>query len=255
MALAKAFDARLTGLHVEADPEVAPGTAVGRLNRAVELIASSNASIARRSHEAFVSALRSSNLRHQWLSAKGDVTQNIIGWSRYADLVIIGQYESQGEPLHHPLPVCHRVSIKSGRPILVLPGSEEAVAAFARILIAWDGSREAVRAVHDAMPFLMRAERTDVIVVRPDIEHLASDVADPKWLSAHLRNRGVTVGDWKIADEPEPIAKSIERAVSDGTFDLLVMGAYSRPDWYEFIAGGTTQSLLLSSPIPLLISH
>lgn len=65
----------------------------------------------------------------------------------------------------------------------------------------------------------------------------------------------VAVKKWTTDCRTMNAAKRIRREIDSGAFDLLVMGGYSRPDWYEFILGGTTQSLLLTSSIPVLISH
>jgi nucleotide-binding universal stress UspA family protein len=129
----------------------------------------------------------------------------------------------------------------------VLPGG------FARIAIAWDGSREAVRAVHDALPLLRRSQSVQIVTVTsPSVE--AGDV-DVERLAAHLANHGITVGSNVLpvgaAEEQELLRQQIEQ----GDYDLLVMGGYSHPRWLEFIFGGTTQSILLSSKIPVLVSH
>jgi hypothetical protein len=79
--------------------------------------------------------------------------QGISHRARYADLVILGQYEWQGSPETHPLPIAHPVVLRCGRPVLVVPAAVQQ-SALARIAIAWEGSREAVRAVHDALPLL-----------------------------------------------------------------------------------------------------
>ena len=80
--------------------------------------------------------------------ANGDVASAIIDSSRYADLVILGQYEWQGPHLSHPLPIAHSVVLGCGRPVLVVPGVF-GPNSLARVAVAWDGSREAVRAVHE----------------------------------------------------------------------------------------------------------
>jgi len=73
--------------------------------------------------------------------------------ARYADLVILGQYEWQGHQVAHPLPIAQSVVSRCGRPVLVVPAANEPTS-FDRAAIASDGSREAVRNVHDALPLL-----------------------------------------------------------------------------------------------------
>jgi nucleotide-binding universal stress UspA family protein len=79
--------------------------------------------------------------------------------------------------------------------------------------------------------------------------------ADAKSLSAHLANHGIEVGtnvlQLKTAGEHESLRKHLEQ----GHYDLLVMGGYSHAMWLEFIFGGATHSILMSSKIPILVSH
>lgn len=86
-----------------------------------------------------------------WFEATGDVVKGISNRARYADLVILGQDERQGSPETHPLPIAHSVVLRCGRPVLVVPATLQQNALLARIVVAWDGSREAVRAVHDCL--------------------------------------------------------------------------------------------------------
>ena len=187
-----------------------------------------------------------------WYEAAGDVVQGISDKARFADLVILSQYEWQGSPETHPLPISHSVVLRCGRPVLVVPAVAQA-SALARIAIAWDGSREAVRAVHDALP-LLRVSRSVQIVtmLHPSAE---DNEVDSSSLSTHLGNHGIEVGtnilQIRTVDEHESLRKQIDR----GDYDLLVMGGYSHPMWLEFIFGGATRSILLSSKIPILVSH
>jgi nucleotide-binding universal stress UspA family protein len=89
-------------------------------------------------------------------------------------------------------------------------------------------------------------------MIRPTAE---DDEVDARSLLAHLANHGVKVGrdvlKIRTIDEHESLRKQIE----EEHYDLLVMGGYSHPLWLEFIFGGTTRSILLSSKIPVLVSH
>jgi nucleotide-binding universal stress UspA family protein len=78
---------------------------------------------------------------------------------------------------------------------------------------------------------------------------------DAKHLSAHLANHGIKIepGVIQTRSEEEPIA--LRQQMEKADYDLLVMGGYSHPKWLEFIFGGATQAILLSSKIPVLVSH
>jgi nucleotide-binding universal stress UspA family protein len=124
---------------------------------------------------------------------------------------------------------------------------------FARAAIAWDGSREAVRAVHDALPLLALWQSVEIVTIIPPTAVERAD--DAKNLSSHLANHGIRIepGAVQIRAEEEPTA--LRQQLANAQYDLLVMGGYSRPMWLEFIFGGTTRSMLLSSKIPILVSH
>jgi nucleotide-binding universal stress UspA family protein len=251
VGLAKRMSARLSGLHVTPSVEVPPRYKPSRVDQAATEISAKLALDARAAAMIF----REEAADACWFEAAGDMVQGIIDKARYADVVILGQYERQGVPETHPLPIAHPVVLRCGRPVLVVPAVVKP-GAFARIAIAWDGSREAVRAVHDALPLLRMSRSVEIVtMIAPSAE---GKDADAKSLSAHLANHGIEVGtnvlQLKTAEEHESLRKHLEQ----GHYDLLVMGGYwgySHAIWREFIFGGATNSILLSSKIPILVSH
>jgi nucleotide-binding universal stress UspA family protein len=140
---------------------------------------------------------------------------------------------------------------RCGRPVLVVPAAVGPIS-FARAAIAWEGSREAVRAAHDALPLLALSQSVEIVTIIAPEEVESSD--DAKHLSAHLTNHGIKTEPVVIQTRSEePIA--LRRQMEQADYDLLVMGGYSHPKWLEFIFGGATQSILLSSKIHVLVSH
>jgi nucleotide-binding universal stress UspA family protein len=187
-----------------------------------------------------------------WFEAAGDVVKGISEKARYADLVILGQYERQGVPETHPLPIAHSVLSRCGRPVLVVPAVAEANS-LARIALAWDGSREAVRTVHDALPLLRLSQSVQIVTtIGPSAE---GNEVDAKSLSAHLANHGIEVSSDVLQIRTAKEHESLREQIAQGHYDLLVMGGYSHAMWFEFIFGGATQSILLSAKIPVLVSH
>jgi nucleotide-binding universal stress UspA family protein len=125
--------------------------------------------------------------------------------------------------------------------------------AFARTAVAWDGSREAVRAVHDALPLLSLSQSVQIVtMILPSAEE---DDFDAESLSAHLSNHGIKIGPKARHIRTTEEREALEKEIDEGRYNLLVMGGYSHAMWFEFIFGGATQSMLLSSKIPILISH
>jgi nucleotide-binding universal stress UspA family protein len=139
--------------------------------------------------------------------------------------------------------------LNAGRPILVMPPGTSLVPG-GTVVIAWDGRREAARAVADAMPLLALASRVIMQVVLTGSspgEHRAADVM--RWLAQH----GIEVS--LRIDEAASPADSLLRVVRNEAADLLVTGGYGHSRLGELVMGGTTRTLLRNSPVPLLMSH
>ena len=250
--LALRTDARLTGLHVMPPPDVPPLYKPSQVNEAFANMSLKLASNARAAKEAFNEEVARRLANTRWFETDGDIVQGISDSARYADLVILGQYEWQVSRVTHPLPIAHSVVSRCGRPVLVVPAAVGPIS-FARAAIAWDGSREAVRAVHDALPLLALSQSVDIVtIISPSA---VESVDDAMHLSSHLANHGIKIeaGAIQIRSEQEPIA--LRQQTEKAHYDLLVMGGYSHPMWLEFIFGGTTESVLRSSKIPVLVSH
>jgi nucleotide-binding universal stress UspA family protein len=123
----------------------------------------------------------------------------------------------------------------------------------ANIVEAWDGSREAVRTIHDALPLLclFRSAQIQTVTSRS----AANSKADAENLFAHLAQNGVKIGSDVLQLSALEDDHLLLEQIKKGPYDLVVMGAYSQPAWMEFIFGGITQSVLLSSKIPVLVSR
>lgn len=174
--------ARLNGLHVMPPPEVAPLYKPSQVDKAVANLASSLASNAGAAKEAFNEGAGPRLADAQWFEANANIVDGICDRARYADLVILGQYEWQGPDVVHPLPIAHSVVSRCGRQVLVMPAVIESTS-FCRAAIAWDGSREAVRAVHDAIPLLILSQSVEIVTIIAPSAVESSD--DAKSLAAH----------------------------------------------------------------------
>ena len=250
--LATRAGARLSGLHVTPTADTPLLYKPSQIEAALAHGSAELAGEARAARSAF-EALAAARLSDtSWLERVGDVVEGVSARARYADLVILGQDEWQDPVERHPLPVAHSVVVRCGRPVLVVPPAARS-ADFARIAVAWDGSREAVRAVHDALPLLRSASSVHLltIVTAPD----ANAAEDASNLIVHLANHGVAALSKVERASTAQEHKALHLSIEQGAYDLLIMGAYSHARWIEFILGGASQSTLLSSNIPVLVSH
>jgi nucleotide-binding universal stress UspA family protein len=124
-----------------------------------------------------------------------------------------------------------------------------------RVIVAWNGGREAARAVNDALPLLVAADQVDVVCVNPGRgEEDDADLPGAD-LCLHLARHGVK------AEAQELVASDIEagdlllsRAADSGA-DLIVMGAYGHARWREVVLGGVTRQLLNQMTVPVFMSH
>ena len=254
--LATAFDSHLIGLHVR--PRfVFPGVIApdygGELSRLQAQYAAEGAETAR---VLFDAAVRSLGARAEWRDVEGDVIDTVALHARYADLAIVGQsdaaIEDLGEDRRH---LADHLVLDAGTPVLVIPFVGCAPLFGKRILIAWNASREARRAIGDAMPFIERAQTVKVLAINPrDGRGGHGDVAGAD-ICLHLARHGVeAVCESVRAPDVSVGGMLLSRAADDGA-DLLVMGAYGRSRLRELVLGGATRHILYHMTIPVLLSH
>jgi nucleotide-binding universal stress UspA family protein len=142
----------------------------------------------------------------------------------------------------------------SGRPLLVLPPRVRTrELALDIVVIAWDGSRPAARAVADALPVLERAREVHVLTVLNEKELSSESPASE--LLKYLERRGIAAKPESIDAAGHPIGEVLSSHLASNQADLLVMGAYGHSRVREFILGGATLSMLSRPPLPILLSH
>lgn len=141
----------------------------------------------------------------------------------------------------------------SGRPVLVLPARTAPELAPDRIVVAWDGSRAASRAVADALPLLERAGDIQVLTVLKEKELGSTSPAQE--LAESLKRRGIVAGAESFDAAGQKIGDILIAELATRQADLLIMGAYGHSRLREFILGGATRSMLADPPVPLLLSH
>jgi nucleotide-binding universal stress UspA family protein len=204
----------------------------------------------------FHAELLRADVTGQWIDHQESASEAIPRYARYADLVVAGQDDPDDPESfiadHFP----ETLVMSAGRPVLFIPYTGVFPTLGANIMVAWNGSRESARAVHDALPLLQQAE--NVTVVRLD-EHKdeprdsripGADIA--LMLARHGVKAEVAALDG-VGNLP-PGDVLLSRA-SDLGADLVVMGAYGHSRWQELVMGGATRSMLESMTVPVLMSH
>jgi nucleotide-binding universal stress UspA family protein len=252
--LALDFDAHLIGLYAVDGREIAgdSATASAMMER-MGLVATQAARYMAIFEER---AARAGVAKREMREAQGDAARNVAAHARYCDLVVLGQGDPD-EALTGVTPVFpQHVALAAGAPVLILPYYTDSFASIGqRALIAWDGGREAARAVRDALPFLMRAQQAFALSVRskssePGEFSLSTDLA------AYLARHGVRVeASETFAGADIGVGDALLARVSDHGADLVVMGAYGHSRLRELVLGGVTQTLLGHMTAPVLLSH
>ncbi|AOJ76451.1 universal stress protein [Burkholderia ubonensis] len=256
LRLARRFDAHLTGLFAVYTPEltsfyVMAGSAdYFREHRAQR--DERRAALERLFHAETARA----KVHAAWVEADARANVAVPRAARVADLVIVGQGDPDDPDTYIDDQFPENLVLSAGRPVLFVPYAGEYPSLGERVLVAWDGSREAVRAAHDAMPFIEHAKRTTVVAV-VDGNSAAAAMRIPAadaalMLARHARD--VSVLDIDAGDGRAIGDTLLSRAYETGT-DLLVMGAYGHSRWRELVMGGVTRTVLASMTLPVLMSH
>lgn len=167
--------------------------------------------------------------------------------ARYADLAVVGQPAADG-PDH-----VTELIMTTGRPFLVVPRFGRFRASGQKVLVAWNGSREATRAVFDAIPLLANAGHVVVVTLdAPTGDHGESPGAD---ISLALARHGCRVEVARSTAGDIDIGNALLSRVAEHGADLLVMGAFSRHPLREKALGGATHHVLRHMTVPVLLSH
>lgn len=183
-----------------------------------------------------------------------DAAAGVSLQARYADLIVLGQSDPQ-EPSPSVLPdFPEDVMLHCGRPVLLVPYAGQPQPGPARVLLAWDASMEAMRAVGGAMPLLRRAARVDVAVFNPQAlgdAHGAMPGAD---IALYLARHGVQV-DVTQQDTDIDIGNALLSLAAERGSELIVMGGYAHSRLREIMLGGATRTVLASMTVPVLMAH
>lgn len=250
--LAEAFDGHLVGAFAARSAFI-PSPALAEVGPdMLEIEQRNRRELVSRAEQDFTELARRGGIRFSWRSAGTAGYEALKSAARCADLVVAGQPE--------PDDANHRAFIgelllSAGRPVLLVPYVGRFAKVGQRVFIAWNGSREAARAVADALPFLSRASAVELVEFEtqsrddPGVESADSDIG------AFLARQGVKVSISRHYVPDLAIGEQILSRAADHSSDLIVMGAYGHSRMRELVLGGATRTLLESMTVPVLMSH
>ena len=202
--------------------------------------------------ELFRAELRAHGLGGEWQLLSPGETAVFIDLAKVFDLTILGQLSPEIRSTgFRP----DEIVIATGRPVLVVPYAGTFDTVGRRVLVAWDGTREAARAANDALPLLENAEAVTVMFVGARETTLAEHHPSIERMVQHLQRHGIPAqaeetlqGDLRISDV------LLSRA-ADLAVDLLVAGGYHHSQLREALVGGVSRELLDHITVPVLMSH
>jgi nucleotide-binding universal stress UspA family protein len=169
------------------------------------------------------------------------------------DLVVLGQASPDYRPPHGFR--AEDIVVGCGRPVLVIPYAGAFDKVGQRVLVAWDGTREAARALHDALPLIAKAEAVTVMTVRTRAASFEQDAPLLERLMRHLERHGIPARSEETLRGDMPISDVLLSRAADLAVDLIVAGAYHHSQFREALLGGVSRELLDHMTVPVLMAH
>lgn len=256
LSLAMAQQCHVTGLVMALQPTMPPmvmGEVPGTL---LESQRKSALEAARNSMEGFVQAAERWGVSYERRLVEcieSAASGTFASHARVSDLVIAGQSGPDDLLALHEL-LIEAALFDSGRPVLIVPYIERSEARFDRVLVAWDGGREAARAVHDALPLLSPESTVEVLVVGDNVPAARSQEPGAD-LALHLARHDLKATAKRTGGKGIGAADAILSYASDFGADLIVMGGYGHSRLRQMVMGGATRGVLESMTVPVLMSH
>jgi nucleotide-binding universal stress UspA family protein len=254
VSLAAAFDAHLAGIAFLYDP-IVPISGAGYIPAdVIDAQERENEQATRSALNQFNTACARAGVSAEPLTltaSYGGVGEQFGRIARRFDVAIVGQAEPETSAVEEI--IAESALFESGRPVIVVPYIQKAPFKLDNVMVCWDGSRSAARAIADAMPLLAKSGRVEVVIVTN--ERGKQDEIEGADIGAHLARHGLDVEIKRTALGDIDVADVLLSHAADSGSDLIVMGGYGHSRLREFVLGGVTRSILRSMTAPVLMAH
>jgi len=255
IAMARRFGARVSGLYTVPPPNVPyyMGEYIPTELIQKQMDEAQKSSVGAK--DDFLRICTDAGIEHRWLSSDLAPVEALRLASRSCDIALVGQPDpNPTDPAAIPygtdvLP--HELALQAGRPILAVPHTGDFGEIGRRVLVAWNGKREAARALHDAMPVLRGAEVVHLVTIGAERKGRTplNDVA------GHMQRHGLRLETAVITSNGAKVGvKLLEEAKARGC-DMMVMGAFGHSRLREMVFGGVTETVLSNMALPILLSN
>jgi len=254
VSVASALEAHLAGIAFIYDP-IIPMSGAGYIPaEVIETQQADNEAAAKAAIDRFSEAVRREALSAEPLTLTASLAGAGDQFARIArrfDLAIVGQAEPETSTLDDI--IAETTLFESGRPMIMVPYIQKGPLKLDNVMVCWDGSRQAARAIGDAMPLLAKAERVEIVIVTNERgkEH-EIEGAD---LGEHLARHNLKVEVNRIVGGDIDIADALLSHAADSGADFMVMGGYGHSRLREFVLGGVTHSIFREMTLPVLMAH
>ena len=255
LPLAERLEAHVIGVHAEPMPIAFAPTAGFADTAFIESQVAANRERADALGKSFAERIGPTGVSHEWRvieNYSGDTAVSALASAHAVDLIVA----AQTDPADTAASVAELdvLLFDAGRPLLLVPHDGPILSRFSKITLAWNGTRESARAAFDALPFMLEADSTEILLVDPP-EPRAGGTADGTDIAATLDRHGANVSVASHRSGDQSVAAVLESHVVESGADLLVMGAYSHSRLREWLFGGVTRSLMEKMPVATFMSR
>ncbi|MGE5087501.1 MAG: universal stress protein [Candidatus Levyibacteriota bacterium] len=254
--MASRFGAGLIGVYLVPTSELTPTLAALLPDESVQRRLADSGEAQRNAEAVFREATGAGRIANaEWRAPAGYAMDAAVAHARCADLAIIGQPDPDHGESDFARRLAEHVLLGAGCPALFVPYTGADAGLGTRVLVAWDGGREASRAIRDALPILETAKQVDVVsLAREPADAEAIALAQPR-LAGYLRAHGIDARFKRFDGDPIQGGERLLSQAADLGSDLIVMGGYAHSRSRELILGGVTRTMFESMTVPVLMSH
>jgi nucleotide-binding universal stress UspA family protein len=254
ISVAAALQAHLTGVAFVYDP-IVPISGAGYIPaEVIETQRDDNETAASAAIKDFDTATNQAGISAESLTLDGSLAgagDQFARMARRFDLAIVGQAQPDVSSVEQI--IGETTLFESGRPVIMVPYIQRTPFKTDNVMICWDGSRTAARAIADAMPIIGKTARVEIVIVAN--ERGKQNEIEGADIGQHLARHGLKVDVHRISGGNIDVGDALLSHAADSGADLMVMGGYGHSRLREFVLGGVTRSIFESMTVPVLLSH
>lgn len=250
--LAHRFEARLTGLYTMREIAMLKHV-LGERHPALRDAEARDAPLTSAAEARFRAACTEAGIAHTWEVGEGSAQELLSLAGRCHDLLVVEQSPSGLDSVGGDL--VEECAVACGTPTLIVPRTGRFEQVGKRIVLAWNHSRQSAAAMHGAMPLIATADKVVVLAGKPRETPASVTRAPAHDVAAYLGMHTTTVERVAFEAGDAEAGSRLLEAVSRHGGDLLVMGAYGRSSWREFLLGGATRHVVNNLTVPVLMAH